>query len=102
MMDDIMVEVVFALRDEQFSKLVRLSAGATVGQAISASRLLEAWPEIKVEESGAGIWGRRVALEQPLRDGDRVEIYRPLLADPKVSRRERARKGTRGKVRRGD
>ena len=101
-MDDITVEVVFALRDEQISKRLRLRAGATVGQAISASRLLETHPEINVEDTGAGVWGRRVALEQPLRDGDRVEIYRPLLADPKVSRRERARKGTRGKARRHD
>lgn len=94
------VEVVYALRDEQKTVSLRLDAGVTVQQAIRASGLLEPATAIDANASGAGIWGKRVSLDQILRDGDRVEIYRPLLADPKVSRRERAR-STRERRRRG-
>ena len=85
------VEVVYALRDEQKTVSLRLDAGATVQRAITASGLLEPSAAIDANASGVGIWGKRVSLDRTLRDGDRVEIYRPLLADPKVSRRERAR-----------
>jgi putative ubiquitin-RnfH superfamily antitoxin RatB of RatAB toxin-antitoxin module len=94
------VEVVYALRDEQKTVSLHLYAGATVQGAITASGLLEHGAATDVNASGAGIWGKRVPLDQILRDGDRVEIYRPLLADPKVSRRDRAR--TTIKRRRGD
>jgi putative ubiquitin-RnfH superfamily antitoxin RatB of RatAB toxin-antitoxin module len=69
-----------------------LAAGATVRDAVAASGLAAAFPAADVEAGGAGIWGRRAAWDQPLRDGDRVEVYRPLLVDPKVARRERFRK----------
>jgi uncharacterized protein len=90
-MAHVCVEVVYALRDQQKTVSLRLDAGATVRQAITASGLLEPGTAIDTNASGAGIWGKRVSLDQVLRGGDRVEIYRPLLADPKVSRRERAR-----------
>ena len=70
--------------------VLRLAPGACLLEALRAAGLeASAWP--------AGIWGRRAERSQLLRDGDRVELYRPLLVDPKVARRERfARQGARG------
>ena len=73
---------------------VLLPEGATVADAVRAS----GWREAGAggEPEALGIWGRRCTPQQPVRDGDRVEIYRPLQADPKVARRERFRRqGTR-------
>ena len=69
-----------------------LPAGATVRQAVLGSGLLDACPGLELERFVAGVWGRKAAWEQPLRDRDRVELYRSLLVDPKVARRERFRK----------
>jgi len=88
-MVEIAVEVVLALPDRTLFKRVVLDAAATVEDAIAAAELGEdrRW----VDSQRLGIFGRRVALEQLLRDGDRVEIYQPLLLDPKEARRRRAR-----------
>lgn len=75
---------------------VRLSAGATVADAFAASAQTGALPPEGMTTLVCGIWGRVVAPDQVLRDGDRVELYRPLTVDPKVARRERfARQGAR-------
>jgi uncharacterized protein len=71
---------------------VVLPAGATVFQALEASGLRESYPEADLRGAAVGIWGRKVRLDQSVRDHDRVEIYRPLKVDPKVARRERFRK----------
>ena len=71
-----------------------LPEGASVGDAVRASGWKEACPG--QEPVDVGIWGRRCPQDQVVRDGDRVEVYRPLLVDPKLARRERFRKqGTR-------
>lgn len=76
---------------------VALPAGATARQAALASGLPDACPGLVLEQAQAGVWGRKVDWEEPLRDGDRLEVYRALRVDPKVARRERFRKqGTRG------
>ena len=79
---------------------LQLTQGATVLQAIEQSGLLTDCPEINLRDNaafGVGIWGRKTTLNHELRDLDRVEIYRPLVVDPKVARRERFQKqGTRG------
>lgn len=71
---------------------VQLAEGATVRDAVLAS----AWPGASLAgdlaDLDVGVWGRRCAPDQPVRDGDRVEIYRGLLVDPKVARRERFQK----------
>lgn len=86
----IVVEVVYAtLRDQRLVTL-SLEKGATVGDAIRASGLMDAFPEIDPERTLAGIFGRRYPPDHTLSAGDRVEIYRPLRTDPKVGRRERA------------
>jgi len=69
-----------------------LEAGSTVHQALQESGLAAEFPALDVRTAAFGIWGRKARLAQPLRDGDRVEVYRPLTVDPKVARRERFRK----------
>ncbi|MDP2442386.1 MAG: RnfH family protein [Rhodoferax sp.] len=74
-----------------------LPAPCTVLQALQQSGLLLQFPEIDDVHAPMGVWGRRVKLNQCLRNLDRIEIYRPLRVDPKVARRERfARQGSRG------
>jgi sulfur carrier protein len=72
--------------------VVELAEGATVRDAVRASGWPEAGRGQDVAAMDVGIWGRRCTLDQPVRQGDRVEIYRPLLVDPKVARRERFQK----------
>jgi putative ubiquitin-RnfH superfamily antitoxin RatB of RatAB toxin-antitoxin module len=69
-------------------KLV-LEVGATVADAVQRSGVLAPLTAVQVEGLEWGIWGRKVSHSQVLRDGDRVELYRALLVDPKVARRER-------------
>lgn len=89
-MAEISIEVVYALPDRQYRRSVILCDGATVEEAIRASGLLVLRTDISLEENKVGIYGRAVKLADVLHDGDRVEIYRPLIADPKALRRQRA------------
>jgi putative ubiquitin-RnfH superfamily antitoxin RatB of RatAB toxin-antitoxin module len=84
------IEVVYALREEQTLIALEVEAGATVRQAIESSGILARFPDIELTRGNVGVFGSRVELNARLRDGDRVEIYRPLIADPKQARRERA------------
>ena len=93
-MATILVEVVYARPDHQAIVQLELDSEATVQSAIIASGLLEAFPEIRLEEGRVGIWGLTTPLDAQLTNYDRVEIYRPLMADPKVVRRNRARQQT--------
>ena len=86
------VELVCALPVEQILLRLELSPGATLREAITLSGILERYPQLEIATLKAGIFGRLVPLEHPLEAGDRVEIYRPLTADPKAARRARARK----------
>jgi putative ubiquitin-RnfH superfamily antitoxin RatB of RatAB toxin-antitoxin module len=71
---------------------VALAQGATVLQALRASGLAPSFPDLDLMSLVIGVWGRQAALGQLLREGDRVEIYRPLEVDPKLARRERFRR----------
>jgi putative ubiquitin-RnfH superfamily antitoxin RatB of RatAB toxin-antitoxin module len=73
-------------------KWVTLDDGASLLQALQASGVLREFPEIDLAQASVGVWSRKAALRQLLRDNDRVEIYRPLTVDPKVARRERFRR----------
>ncbi len=88
---DIRVEVAFATPGKQALLELAVPAGTTVAEAIDLSGIREEFPEIAAEPEAVGIFSRRVPLDQPLRDGDRVEIYRALIADPKEMRKQRAR-----------
>ena len=70
---------------------IELPAGATLIDALRASGVLERYPHIDLARQAVGVWGRVCALEAPLKEGDRVEIYRPLQVDPKEARRRRQR-----------
>lgn len=89
----IRVEVVYALPAVQTLKRVALTEGASVEEAIRASGLLEIYPEIDLTKNKVGIFSKLVKLNETVRDRDRVEIYRPLIADPKEVRRKRAEEG---------
>ena len=85
------VEVVYALPDGADVTVLDLPQGATVRDALAASGI--AGRHAAIDLAQLGIFGRRVAAETALSDGDRVEVYRPLAVDPKEARRRRARKG---------
>jgi putative ubiquitin-RnfH superfamily antitoxin RatB of RatAB toxin-antitoxin module len=89
----IAVQVVYARPESQRIYTVRLPLGATVADAIHASGLLQEHPSFDLGAHRLGIFGRIVAADRMLGDGDRVEIYRPLKADPKEARRKRAGRG---------
>jgi hypothetical protein len=88
--DLLAVEVVYASPRRQARYALRVEQGTTVADAICTSGVLEAFPEIDLARNRVGIHGNLTRLAQQLRDGDRVEIYRPLTADPKAARRARA------------
>ena len=92
MSPEIKVEVVYALPEKQYLLKVRLAQGSTVEQAIAASGILELRTDIDLAKNKVGIFSRPVELSDAVNDGDRVEIYRPLIADPKELRRQRAEK----------
>jgi hypothetical protein len=84
------VTIVLALPDRHRAVRVEVTPGATVGEAIAASRLLQLEPELRGRALETGVWNRRCSLDEPVRDGDRIEVYRPLTVDPKEARRVRA------------
>jgi putative ubiquitin-RnfH superfamily antitoxin RatB of RatAB toxin-antitoxin module len=87
----IAVSVVYAEPECVFTTELSLPKGATVADAIERSGIRAARPDIAIRDDRLGIFSRKAALDTALRDGDRVEIYRPLLIDPKEARRKRAR-----------
>jgi uncharacterized protein len=87
------VEVACALPRRQLILELQVDQGTTAEQAIRASGILEQFPEIDLQSSKVGIFGKPCKLSQALHHGDRVEIYRPLIADPKEIRKQRAAKG---------
>jgi len=94
MSDSINVVVCYALRDHQEIVQLRLPEGSTVQRAVEASGLLQKHPEIDlVKGNKLGVFAKLVKADTVLRDKDRVEIYRPLIADPKEVRRKRAEEG---------
>jgi len=88
-MDLIDVEVAYALPQKQIITKVTVAAGTTVAEAIALSGIRNIFPGIETLPK-VGIFSRKVSLDYPLQAGDRVEIYRPLLADPKEVRRRKA------------
>lgn len=88
----IRVEVAYAKPEEQVILNVTIPEGATVEDAIDKSGILKRFPEIDLSQSKVGIFSAACKLTQALKEFDRVEIYRPLLHDPKESRRSKAAK----------
>ncbi len=89
----IRVTLVYSPAERQvFERDLELEPGTTVRQAVDASGVLQAFPGLDLSLAGVGVWGRKAPPAQVLNDRDRIEIYRPLVVDPKVARRERFRK----------
>jgi putative ubiquitin-RnfH superfamily antitoxin RatB of RatAB toxin-antitoxin module len=92
------IEVAYALEKKQTLLSLVVDEGTTLKQAIEVSGILDTYAQINLSKDKAGIFGKVAKLDTVLREKDRVEIYRPLLADPKKVRKERA---AQGKVMRG-
>jgi putative ubiquitin-RnfH superfamily antitoxin RatB of RatAB toxin-antitoxin module len=86
------VEVIYALPQEQLIFSVSLTQGANAQEAIEASGILQKYSEIDLKKNKLGIYSRLIKLDTVLADGERIEIYRPLIADPKEMRKRRASK----------
>ena len=84
------VEIVFALPDRQELRSLDVEEGASVADVIRRSGIVRQFPAAGLEGLQAGIWGRPVDRAHVVRDGDRVELYRPLDIDPKEARRLKA------------
>jgi uncharacterized protein len=94
MADNVRVEVVYALPQRQELVQLQLPSGATARQAVEASGLLQKYPDIELDgRNKLGIFAKLSKPDTVLRDRDRVEIYRPLIADPKAVRKKRADEG---------
>lgn len=91
------VEVAYALPEQQVILPVEVDAGTTVQEAIERSGIRDRFPEIDLEQQKVGVFGKLTKLDQILRPKDRVEIYRPLIADPKEVRKQRAAEGKKTK-----
>lgn len=89
----ILVDVVYARSGQQDMVHLKLPEGATLQQALEVSGLLQKYPEIDLVKGKFGIYGKLSRLDTGLRQRDRVEIYRPLIADPKEVRKQRAAEG---------
>lgn len=86
------VGICYAESDRQLWMRLEVPPESSVEQAIQLSGILQRFPEIDLERQKVGIFGKLAKLNAPLKDGDRVEIYRPIIADPKtVKRRQVAR-----------
>lgn len=96
MAEPIQVYVCYALAGREWVRPMQVEEGTTIGAAIEQSGVLEAFPDINLTTQPVGIYAKKKTLETVLRDRDRIEIYRPLVADPKDSRRKRAAKKEAG------
>lgn len=92
LMAQINIEVCYATDTLQFRRALRLEAGATIQQALDVSGLAVEVPGVDLAAMAVGIYGKKKTLDTALREHDRVEVYRPLIADPKNARRRKVRK----------
>ncbi|MGY6772948.1 RnfH family protein [Gallibacterium anatis] len=90
MVSNINVEIAYALPDHHFLKKIQVTAGSNLQAAILQSGVLQIYHDIDLRNNKVGIFGRLAKLTDIIQEGDRIEIYRPLLADPKEIRRKRA------------
>ncbi|PJG86290.1 RnfH family protein [Conservatibacter flavescens] len=94
-MAQINIEIAYAFPHKYYLKAFKVEEGTTIQSAILQSNILQQYTEIDLRENKVGIFSRPAKLTDVLSDGDRIEIYRPLLADPKEIRRKRAEEQAR-------
>jgi putative ubiquitin-RnfH superfamily antitoxin RatB of RatAB toxin-antitoxin module len=90
MIQAILIDIIYALPSTQTVKQIKWHEGITVAEAIQASQIQESHPEMQIADGKVGIYGKAVKLSQALKPTDRIEIYRPLVNDPKEMRRKKA------------
>ena len=95
------IQVAVALRESQDVVELELPEGSTVADALAAREVAARWPQLPAEGASVGIWSKPCSRETRLREGDRVEVYRPLQATPRDARRARARLKTSTRSRSG-
>jgi hypothetical protein len=100
--EKIAVEVAYALPVSQVIIPVKVNAEMSIEEIIKHSGILDSYPEIDLDNNKVGVFGKLSKLSSTLREGDRIEIYRPLIADPKEVRRQRAESGKKMKKGGGD
>lgn len=91
----ISVEVAYALPDKQLIKTIDIELGATARDAAINSGMADVFEGLNLETADLGVFGKAVKADYKLREGDRVEIYRPLIIDPKEVRKQRAAKAAK-------
>jgi hypothetical protein len=101
MSEHIHIEIAYATPKEQLIIPLKVPVTMTAEQAIEQSEILKKFPEIDLKRNKIGIFSKPCALDMQLREGDRIEIYRPLRADPKEIRKRRAAQGKRMKKENG-
>jgi hypothetical protein len=89
----IAVEVAYAKPDEQWVIPLEVESGTTLQSAIEQSGIIGRFPEIDIATVKVGVFGKAAKMDTQLNPGDRIEIYRPLIADPKEARKKRAAEG---------
>jgi len=87
----ITIDIVYAAPVQQKSISLQITRGTTIGEAIQQSEMLALFPEIDLAKQAVGVFGKLKKLTDIVQPGDRIEIYRPLLIDPKEARRARAK-----------
>ena len=92
MPEEIMIEVAYAMPEKQVIISIKVPTKFNVKQAIEKSGIQKKFPSIDLSKNKVGIFGKKTTLDHPLNDRDRIEIYRPLILDPKEMRRKRAAK----------
>lgn len=91
-MSDLRIEVAYATPERQYIAQLIVPIGTTLFEAVQHSDITRIFPDLDIEQADFGIWGKVKPKTTRLADGQRIEIYRPLIADPKESRRKRAEK----------
>ena len=94
-MANIIVEVAYALPDQQSLLEIEVPEGVVISEVVKQSKILDDYPELELDKLEVGIFGKFAKLNQKVRDRDRIEIYRPLIVDPKEVRKRRAAEGKR-------
>jgi putative ubiquitin-RnfH superfamily antitoxin RatB of RatAB toxin-antitoxin module len=88
----IRVEIVYAQPQRSIAKSLSLPPGALIADALKLAAQADDFQDMDLASATVGIFGQVVSRDRPLKDGDRIEIYRPLLEEPKLARRTRAKK----------
>lgn len=91
------IEIAYATPNKQMILSCEVEANCTLREAVRHSEIADHFPEIDIDTCDLGVFGKAVSGDYELADGDRIEIYRPLIADPKEVRRQRAEKGLKMK-----